>query len=110
MSKLNVQMTFAVIFTLAFIFYPVIGYSYPHEWGGYYGEPHGYNAYQPNAAPHEWGGYYGEPHGYNKFQPQFAPNRDRGPYRDRDFGPDDRGPVIKPWREPGRPRPRPPTT
>lgn len=27
MSKLNVQMTFAAIFTLAFIFYPVIGYS-----------------------------------------------------------------------------------
>ena len=27
MSKLNVQMTFAVIFTLAFIFSPVIGYS-----------------------------------------------------------------------------------
>ena len=27
MSKLNVQMTFAVILTLAFIFYPVIGYS-----------------------------------------------------------------------------------
>lgn len=60
MSKLNVQMTFAVIFTLAFIFYPVIGYSHPHDEFGYYGEPHGYDpvydygydpVYDYNPAP-----------------------------------------------------------
>lgn len=52
MSKVNTQMTFAVILTLAFIFYPVIGYSHPHDEFDYFGEPHGYDSvYDYDLAP-----------------------------------------------------------